>query len=106
MQAEIDAQETTLAIQIVGVNGAGYESGNSGITTDRELPWLQPAAGDDVWTLWQVEYRDVVVLDPANERLFTFNLTANNLSDPDSFAALLSQLLEAAGTDAGRPTEP
>ncbi len=97
MQAEIDSQETLRAIQILGVNGIGLESGNDGMTSGRDLPWLQPVTGEDVWTLWQVEYRDVIILGPGNERLGTFNLTANNLSDPVNYASLMNQLSEAAG---------
>ncbi len=62
----------------------------------RVLPWLQPMGGVDVWTLWQVEYRDVVILGPGNEHLSTFNLTTHDLSDPANYAALKSQLTEAA----------
>ena len=97
MQADIDSQETLPAIQILGVNGIGRESGNDGITAGRDLPWLQPVTGEEVWTVWQVEYRDVIILGPGNERLGTFNLTANNLSDPVNYASLMNQLSEAAG---------
>ena len=96
MQTEIDAQQTLLPIQILGVNGIGLESANVEMTTGRVLPWLQPPDGDDVWTLWQVEFRDVVILGPGNERLGTFNLTAHDLSDPANYAALKNQLLDVA----------
>ena len=57
---------------------------------------MQPIVGDDVWTLWQVEYRDVVILGPGNEHLGTFNLTVHDLSDPANHSARMNQLLEAA----------
>lgn len=95
MQTEIDAQETPRPIRILGVNDSGLESGNGEITTGRTLPWLQPAAGEDVWTLWHVAYRDVFILGPGNEHLGTFNLTDLDLADPTNFAALKNQLLEA-----------
>ena len=97
MQAEIESQETLRAIQVLGVNDIGLESGNDGITAGRVLPWLQPVAGEEIWTLWNVEYRDVVILGAGNEHLGTFNLTVNDLSDPVNYAALRNQLLEAAG---------
>ena len=96
MHGEIESEETGRPVQILGVNGIGRESGNSSMTAGRILPWLQPASGDDVWTSWQVEYRDVVILGPGNERLSTFNLAASNLSDPVSYATLKNQLLEFA----------
>ncbi len=96
MQAEIDSQETLRAIQILGVNGIGLESANDSMTTGRVLPWLQPVAGEEPWALWQVEYRDVVILGPGNEQLGTFNLTVNDLHDSANYAALKNQLLQAA----------
>ncbi len=96
MQAEIDSLETLRPIEILGINDIGLESGNGGMTFGRVLPWLQPKKGQDVWTLWEVEYRDVVILGPGNERLGIFNLTANDLSDPVNYAALMDQLVKAA----------
>ncbi len=96
MQGEIDAQETAQAVWILGVNAVGLESGNGAMTAGRTLPWLQPGDGNDVWMLWEVEYRDVVILGPGNERLSTFNLTVNDLSDPINYAVLKSRLLDAA----------
>lgn len=99
MQAEIDSQETLREVQILGVNGIGLESGNAGTTVGRILPWLQPATGEDVWTLWEVVFRDVVILGPGNERLDTFNLTVNNLADAASYDTLKDLLLEAANEE-------
>ena len=96
MQTEIDSQDTRRPIQILGINGVGLESGNGDITAGSVLPWLQPAVADEVWTQWQVEYRDVVILGPGNERLDAFNLTVHDLADPGNYAALMTQLLEAA----------
>lgn len=99
MQAEIDAQETLREVRILGVNGIGLESGNVGMTVGHVLPWLQPAGGEDVWTLWEVVFRDVVILGPGNERLDTFNLTVNNLGETASYDILKDMLLEAANEE-------
>jgi hypothetical protein len=96
MQTEISSQQTLRPIQILGINDVGLESANDEMTAGRVLPWLQPIAGDDVWTLWQVEYRDVVILGPGDERLGVFNLTVHDLADPVNYAELLGQLLDAA----------
>jgi hypothetical protein len=72
------------------------ESGNERIIAGRTLPWLQPAPAQDVWILWHVEYRDVVILGPDNERLGAFNLTSNNLANPANYATLRDRLLAAA----------
>ena len=99
MHSELEAAETVRPIRILGVNFEGLESGNDGITAGRTIPWLQPAAGQDVWTLWQVTYRDVVILGPGNERLDTYNLTVHDLADPANYADLRDQLLSAANAE-------
>jgi len=96
MQAEIDAQDTARPVHILGVNDIGLESGNDGMMSGRMLPWLQPGTDQEVWTLWEVTYRDVVILGPGNEHLGTFNLTVHDLADPANYDALMTQLLEAA----------
>jgi len=96
MQTEIDSEENPRPIRILGVNDIGLESGNDGITTGRVLPWLQSAADQDVWTSWQVGYRDVFILGPGNEHLSTYNLTEHDLADPANYVALKNLLLEAA----------
>ena len=96
MQGELTTLDAARPVQILGINDIGLESANGEMTTGRVQPWLQPVVGDDVWMLWQVEYRDVVILGPGNERLGTFNLTVHDLSDPANYATLLSQLLDAA----------
>ncbi len=96
MQIEIDSQNAVPTIQILGVNGPGLESANGGMTAGRVLPWLQPTTDEDVWTLWHVEYRDVIILDPGNGPVGTFNLTVNDLSDPVNYASLKNRLLEFA----------
>lgn len=96
MQAEIDSLETLRAVQILGVNAVGRNLANDSMTAGEVLPWLQPEPDEDVWALWEVEYRDVVILGPGNEHLGTFNLTVSDLSDPANYAALRDQLLQAA----------
>ena len=96
MQADIESEQTASEIHIIGVNAVGLESGNSAITAEQDLPWLQPTSPEDPWQLWPIEYRDVAILGPGNELLGTFNLTEHDLSDPTNFAALREQLLTAA----------
>jgi len=81
------------------VNAVGLEAGNSLITANRLLPWVQPTAAEDPWALWPIEYRDVAILGPGNELLGTYNLTTHDLADPDNYAALRDLLITAAGGD-------
>lgn len=86
-----------LPIQILGVNQAGYESGNATITAGRDLPWLQDVSTQDVWSAWAVVYRDVQILDQDNQLAGVYNLTEHDLSQPASYAALKNLLIEIAG---------
>ncbi len=92
----MDALQTTfdeeaLPIQILGVNGVGYESGNERATEGRDIPWLQDTEDVDAWTLWDVRYRDVYVVDREGNLRFIYNLTTHDLSNP----VYMTELTEA-----------
>lgn len=96
MQTEIDGLELPRGVSILGVNGIGLEAGNDAMCQGRQLPWLQDAAGTDVWSAWSVTYRDVVILDEMNHVLGAYNLTTHNLGDPSAYEELKQILLQAA----------
>jgi hypothetical protein len=98
LQDQLEANYPQYDIQILGVNQAGFESGNPSITAGRDLPWLQDTVAANVWSAWSVTYRDVVVLDGNNEVFGVFNVTANNLALPTNYDALRQLFLDAAGT--------
>lgn len=78
---------------ILGVNGVGFESGNASITEGRDLAWLQDTEEAAVWDLWQVEYRDVFVIDEDGRLIGILNVTTHDLADPshqDTLKSLLS----------------
>ena len=85
-------------IRIVGINGIGYEDGNSYIADMQvALPWLQDTPQEDVWARWEPVYRDVIILDASNRKVGVFNLTEHNLDVPAERDALRDLLLEAVG---------
>lgn len=90
MQRELPA-----SIQIFGINEAGYESSNDDMCEGRDLPWLQETSDEPVWSVWQVEYRDVIVLDAENYPLFRYNLSENDLDDPARYDELKTLLEDA-----------
>ena len=91
MQAELPE-----GISILGVNEAGYESGNDTITEGRSLPWLQDTAEVDAWAQWSVNYRDVIIRDEQGIVFDVYNLTGNGLDEPANYADLMGLALEAA----------
>ncbi len=80
---------------LLSVNEAGLEGGNEGFVVGKTTPLLQDTTSTNAWALWQVEYRDVVVLDTEGRRRGVQNLTTNDLSVPANFAALKQLLLDA-----------
>ncbi len=109
MQQELLNEEPGLQIQFIGVNELGHESANSvAASVGKDLPLLQDVDEDgdgrsDVWTSWDVRYRDVIVVDASGEVVDTYNLTINNLESSTKFAELKDIVLEAAPEPTGDP---
>ena len=82
-------------VHILGVNGIGHQADNATICAGRTLPWLQDVPGVDVWTSWQVAYRDVIILNADNEITAVFNLTDQDLGDPTHYDALRDLLVQS-----------
>lgn len=97
MQRELLQENPATKIRLLGVNDAALADGNPAMTEGRTLPWLQDTNPPDAWNLWDVRFRDVVILDTNNVELARFNLTVNSLSDPANYAQLKSLLRRVAG---------
>jgi len=83
-------------VKLLGINQISAASGNALACTDRDIPWLQDSMAEQVWTKWQVTYRDVIILDENNEVLGVYNLTEHNLADAGSYDELKLMLETAA----------
>jgi len=102
IQDELAIERPDLAIQLLGVNKVGMESGNQEIIDEgRTLPWLQDVDLDadgnsDTWTAWDVAYRDVIIVDGTNWPVAVFNVTDYDLSEAANYNALKEWLVDAA----------
>jgi hypothetical protein len=102
MQQQLNESYPELEVQIIGVNERGHELGNPIITKDRSLPWLQDldadqdGASDNFMNRWDYAYRDVVIVDAQNVPIEAYNLTENDLGQPENFDALMTKLINAA----------
>ena len=102
LQQDLNAAYPLLEIQILGVNQRGIELSNGAITAERDIPWLQDVDEDgngvsDVWgDLWEVTYRDVVILGGDNSKLDTYNVTSNDLAESTNYDTLREMLIDAA----------
>ena len=101
LQDDLDANHAGLGIEIVGVNMAGRESHNDVITDGVDLPWLQDVDlneddSSDAWAAWEAQLRDVIILDAANQKITTYNLTQNDLGESANYVHLKDLLVGAA----------
>ena len=104
MQNNLRLEHPELSIEIIGINQRVEGNlGNEGMTAGRDLPWLQDvdeAINDQtVWEAWSVTERDVVILDENNHHVGRYNLTQNDLANPDNFAELENLLVSVAGLE-------
>jgi len=110
MQQDLDANHPELQIQLVGVNRIGTEFGNTRATDGKDIPWLQDVDQDgdgrsDVWTDWEVVWRDVFIVDPAGEVVDIISLTVNDLRRTDNYDELKGLLIETAESAPPAPVE-
>lgn len=99
MQTDPLLAGNALEIQIFGVNGIGLESGNAVTCAGRTIPWLQDIPQEDVWTAWQVNYRDVIIVDDENRVVDVYNLSNNDLGLQANYDALRDLLVQAANPE-------
>ena len=103
LQTELDTNFGDLGAEIIGVNLAGRESGNSSFTSGRDIPWLQDVDADndgdsDVWVEWGAQLRDVMIVDEQNQLVETINLTLYDLADTSNYESLRDKII---GADSG-----
>ncbi len=96
MQDELDAMGLPVEVDLLGVNGVGFELGNDSVTMGRDIPWLQPDASNDPWITWGVQYRDVVILDEQNYPVAVYNLTQFGLMTPANYDTLKGLFVQYA----------
>ncbi len=91
-------------LQILGVNSVGHEVGNTGMVDGKDLPWLQDIDDNsdslsDLWELWDIEERDVIVVDGSLNRVATYNLTHNDLGESENYDELKSIFTQVASAN-------
>ena len=102
LQQELSTAHPLLSFNIAGVNEAGFQAGDPPpIVADKTLPWVQDVDGDadsdsDIWDAWDVNFRDLVILDESNEKITVYNLTDHNLAEQANFLELRTMLIDAA----------
>ncbi len=102
MQNELRQTYPLLEIELIGINEPNQEAGNANATSGRDIPWLQDTDADgngfpDISVeLWGMSFRDVVVLNGANEKIGRMNLNQDDLADSGNYDSLKELLIEAA----------
>jgi len=93
IQADLDANYASLAIEILGINIIGGENGNPFLTSLVSLPWLQDDSSTEVADLWSAAQRDLVILDEENLPIQRYSLASHNICESAEASALLNLLV-------------
>lgn len=102
MQNELQQTYPLLQIELIGINEPNQEAGNATATNGRDIPWLQDTdtdgngLPDKSVDLWGMSFRDVVVLNGANEKIAKMNLNQNDLANSANYDTLKELLVEEA----------
>lgn len=101
LRGELRSSNSPVSIEILGVNDttASTSFQNSLITAGRTMAWLQDTPEAAVGARWNVEYRDVVILDSSNRVAAVFNLNPPyDLAQETNRTALKNLLLTVANS--------
>ena len=83
MQQELN--DNGFDMQILGINKIGLEEYNPTMTEGRDIPWLQDTLEVELWSAWNVKYRDVFIFDETLTLRDVINLSQNDLNDTDIY---------------------
>ena len=81
-------------IYILGINHIDKSTANDTITANRDIPWLQDETEVDLWSAWEVSYRDVYLITPEGVLFDTINLSVSDLGNEENYNSLKETLLE------------
>ena len=97
MQQELLTDNPSTKIRLMSCNAAGTEPGLVELCDGGDLPVVQDTYVDHVWDDWQVQWRDVAILDEDNVQVATYNLTTYDLEIAANYQTLKDMLKTAAG---------
>jgi len=83
-------------IHLLGVNGAGAESGVLDMTDGHMIPLIQDIEAGGMAEMWGARHFDLMILDRDGSIATTWHMTEHDLADPAEYAALKALLLELA----------
>jgi hypothetical protein len=102
MQQEFNTEYPTLDIQLLGVNSRAAAFASQNMAAAADLPLLQDAdinGMGDVWhDLWDVNDRDVIILDRDNSVADVYSLQIQDLGNPTNYQTLRQMFIDAATT--------
>ena len=84
------------SVRFHGVNAVGEDASNDLMVEGNDIALLQDTAEVDAWGQWNVEWRDVFVLDANGETVGILNLTDHSLDDPANVDILTGLIVEAS----------
>lgn len=91
LQLEYD----TTQVQFLGVNREDGADDAAEAVEGVSIPLLQDTTDVDAWGLWEVEWRDLVLLDADNQVVGVINLTEHDLAEEEN-VELVRELVDEA----------
>ena len=88
------------APQFLAVNASGHEDAMEALADEGSIPILQDEEDADLWGQWQINYRDVVVVDANLKPIARINLTDDSLDDEPVYEALKTLIVDVHETPA------
>ena len=92
MLNELRAAYPSADVHILGVNQAGYESGNGRLPAAGSIPALQDTVETNLNALWDATYRDVIIVDAEGQFVEAYNLTQYSLGSTSNYSTLKAKL--------------
>ena len=83
-------------MDIIGVNETAATPYYSGMYAGKPLSWLRDTSAVNVETSFGAIYRDVIILDPLNRKIDSYNLSTYSLTDAANRLVMKNKLIAAA----------
>ena len=103
MRRELLEERPDLDVVFHGVNETPEAASIELVFEEGSFAVLQDDETASVWNRWGADWRDVTLLDPLNEAVYTYNTAVYPLDDPDVYAAVKAAVIAVAE---GRPPPP
>ena len=95
MQVELELELGEGAVDLLAINEVGQNDGIEDATAGNSIPLLKDTSEARVWSAWDADWRDLVIVDGDNIQVQRITLTGFDLANSNNYAELKAMLIEA-----------